>query len=89
MKVTGYTLMPEPYYTMDLNQIYSELQTNPTNGLSKDDVQKRLELYGFNEIPKASKGFIKIYLAPWFNWLIVIYLIGALILFLAAFFWRR
>ncbi|MHA2431293.1 MAG: cation-transporting P-type ATPase, partial [Promethearchaeota archaeon] len=31
---------------MDLNQIYSEFQTNPTNGLSKEDVQKRLELYG-------------------------------------------
>ncbi|MGB5909955.1 MAG: cation-transporting P-type ATPase [Promethearchaeia archaeon] len=78
--------MSEPYYTMDLNQIYSEFQTNPTNGLSKEEVQKRLELYGFNEIPKASKGFIKIYLAPLFNWLIVIYLIGAVILFLAAFF---
>ncbi|HEC40181.1 MAG TPA: cation-transporting P-type ATPase, partial [bacterium] len=36
-----------------------------------------------NEIPKASKGFIKIYLAPLFNWLIVIYLVGSLILFLA------
>ncbi|MFX1586877.1 MAG: cation-translocating P-type ATPase [Promethearchaeota archaeon] len=78
--------MPKPYYTMDLNQIYSEFQTSPTNGLSSDDAQKRLELYGFNEIPKASKGFVKIYLAPLFNWLIVIYLIGALILFLAAFF---
>jgi Ca2+-transporting ATPase len=71
---------------MELNQIYSKFQTNPTNGLSKVEAQKRLELYGFNEIPKASKGFIKIYLAPLFNWLIVIYLIGALILFLAAIF---
>jgi Ca2+-transporting ATPase len=42
-----------------------------------------LEEFGPNEIPKVSKGFIKIYLAPLFNWLIVIYLIGALILFLA------
>ncbi|MFX1499011.1 MAG: cation-translocating P-type ATPase [Promethearchaeota archaeon] len=74
----------EPFYSMELEQIYSKFQTHPTNGLSKEEARKRLELYGLNEIPKASKGFIKIYLAPLFNWLIVIYLIGALILFLAA-----
>ncbi|MFW9772560.1 MAG: cation-translocating P-type ATPase, partial [Candidatus Thorarchaeota archaeon] len=78
------TVSIEPFYSMELNQIYSKFQTHPTNGLSKEEAQKRLELYGLNEIPKASKGFIKIYLAPLFNWLIVIYLIGALILFLAA-----
>ncbi len=74
------------YYTKELNQIYEELNTNPNIGLTNEDAKKRLELYGYNEIPKASKGFIKIYLAPLFNWLIVIYLIGALILFLAAVF---
>ncbi|MFX0059481.1 MAG: cation-translocating P-type ATPase, partial [Candidatus Hodarchaeota archaeon] len=57
-----------------------------SSGLSRDEANKRLEIYGYNEIPKASKGFIKIYLAPLFNWLIVIYLIGALILFLAVVF---
>jgi len=77
--------MEEIYY-MELDQIYDKFQTNSTNGLTNDEAQKRLELYGLNEIPKASKGFIKIYLAPLFNWLIVIYLVGALILFLAAIF---
>jgi len=76
--------MEEIYYNMELDQIYNKFQTNSTNGLTNDEAQKRLELYGLNEIPKASKGFIKIYLAPLFNWLIVIYLVGALILFLAA-----
>ena len=78
--------MEEIYYTMNLDQIYSKFKTNPTKGLTDEEAQKRLELYGLNEIPKASKGFIKIYLAPLFNWLIVIYLFGALILFLAAIF---
>ncbi len=78
--------MEEIYYNMDLDQIYSKFETNSSNGLTDEEAQKRLELYGLNEIPKASKGFIKIYLAPLFNWLIVIYLIGALILFLAAIF---
>jgi len=78
--------MEEIYYNIELEQIYKKLQTNPNSGLTNDEAQKRLELYGLNEIPKASKGFIKIYLAPLFNWLIVIYLIAALFLFLASFF---
>jgi len=69
---------------MELEQIYQRFETNSTKGLTNEEAQKRLELYGFNEIPKASKGFIKIYLAPLFNWLIVIYLFASLILFLAA-----
>ncbi len=35
-------------------------------------------------MPKPPSNFIKVYLAPLFNWLIVIYLIGAMILLIAA-----
>ncbi|MFX1316139.1 MAG: cation-translocating P-type ATPase [Promethearchaeota archaeon] len=76
----------EYFYNLALEQIYQDFQTNPNNGLTIAEATKRLEQYGPNEIPKVSKGFIKIYLAPLFNWLIVIYLIGALILFLASVF---
>ncbi|MFX1409492.1 MAG: cation-translocating P-type ATPase [Promethearchaeota archaeon] len=76
----------EYFYNLALEQIYQKFQTNPNNGLTAAEATKRLERYGLNEIPKVSKGFIKIYLAPLFNWLIVIYLIGALILFLASVF---
>jgi Ca2+-transporting ATPase len=78
--------MSENYYNLELEEIYQNFQTNSINGLNEQEAEKRLEQYGLNEIPKVSKGFIKIYLAPLFNWLIVIYLIGALILFLASFF---
>ncbi|MBY8992736.1 MAG: cation-transporting P-type ATPase [Candidatus Lokiarchaeota archaeon] len=73
----------ENFYNLELNQIYQKLQTDPDNGLTQKEASNRLLEFGLNEIPKVSKGFIKIYLAPLFNWLIVIYLIGALILFLA------
>lgn len=76
--------MTELYYIQELNQIYDNLKTNSNNGLPREEAKNRILKYGYNEIPKASKGFIKIYLAPLFNWLIVIYLGGALILFLAA-----
>jgi len=77
-------MVEEIYFNMELDQVYKKFQTNSTNGLTDEEAQKRLELYGFNEIPKVSKGFIKIYLAPLFNWLIVIYLISSAILFIAA-----
>jgi Ca2+-transporting ATPase len=71
------------FYNLELDQIYHKLQTDPDNGLTQKEAAERLLELGPNEIPKVSKGFIKIYLAPLFNWLIVIYLVGALILFLA------
>ncbi len=74
------------YHTYNLKEIYEKLQTDPIKGLDNEEAELRLRKYGLNEIPKVSKGFIKIYLAPLFNWLIVIYLIGALILFLAGIF---
>jgi len=73
----------EYFYNQELEKIYKDLQTDPEKGLTEQEAQKRLIEKGLNEIPKASKGFIKIYLAPLFNWLIVIYLVGSLILFLA------
>ena len=76
----------EDFYNLDLEQIYQNLKTDSDKGLTEQEAKKRLEEFGLNEVPKVSKGFIKIYLAPLFNWLIVIYLIGALILFLAAIF---
>ncbi|MBD3256551.1 MAG: HAD-IC family P-type ATPase, partial [Candidatus Lokiarchaeota archaeon] len=82
--VTEKENMEEKYYTLDLKQIYEKFNTDPAEGLSKDEAEKRFEELGPNEIPRVSKGFIKIYLAPLFNWLIVIYLIGALILFVAS-----
>ena len=84
MTVTVSEIREENFYALELEEIYKKLQTNPKTGLSKEQAEIRLQEYGLNEIPKVSKGFIKIYLAPLFNWLIVIYLIGALILFLAS-----
>ncbi|MBD3195236.1 MAG: hypothetical protein GF317_09285, partial [Candidatus Lokiarchaeota archaeon] len=78
--------MSKNYYNLDLKEIYDELDTDPKIGLSQVEAQKRLEQLGYNELPKVSRGFIRIYLAPLFNWLIVIYLVGALILFLASIF---
>ncbi|MHA1732897.1 MAG: cation-translocating P-type ATPase [Promethearchaeota archaeon] len=76
--------MEKEYYNLDLETIYRDLGTDPKSGLSEQDARARLERDGPNELPKPKSNFIKVYLAPLFNWLIVIYLIGALILMTAA-----
>ncbi len=86
MTVTEIEPMDKSYYSWELGKIYDKYRTNPKDGLDIEDAEIRLEKYGFNEIPKVSRGFIKIYLSPLFNWLIVIYLIGALVIFLASIF---
>ncbi|TXT63420.1 MAG: conserved membrane protein of unknown function [Promethearchaeota archaeon] len=74
------------FYKLSVEEVNDLLKANPNAGLTEEEAKKRLEEYGPNELPKVSRGFIKIYLSPLFNWLIVIYLIGALILFLASLF---
>ena len=86
MTITEGEITETPYHTFSLEEIYDKFQADPKNGLNAEEAERRLQEYGPNELPKVSKGFIKIYLAPLFNWLIVIYLIGALILFLAGIF---
>lgn len=72
--------MEEKYYSLELSEIYDLLKTDKKSGLTQQEAENRLETNGPNELPKVSKGFIKIYLAPLFNWLIVIYLICALLM---------
>jgi len=86
MTITKEEITEPPYHTFSLEEIYDKFHADPKNGLTGVEAERRLQEYGTNEIPKVSKGFIKIYLAPLFNWLIVIYLIGAVILFLAGIF---
>ncbi|MBN2156024.1 MAG: cation-transporting P-type ATPase [Candidatus Lokiarchaeota archaeon] len=71
------------FYNLELEEIFHRLKTNPKNGLSKLEAEDRLMHDGYNELPKHNPKFWKVYLAPLFNWLIVIYLIGAIILFIS------
>ncbi|MHA1394937.1 MAG: cation-translocating P-type ATPase, partial [Promethearchaeota archaeon] len=68
-------------YSMDIDNIIKEFKTDLERGLTSTEAKIRLKKYGKNELPKVSRGFIRIYLAPLFSWLIVIYLIGALLIY--------
>ncbi len=72
--------IPEPLWKISKEKLESVFQTNLAVGLTEDVAQLRMEQYGLNEIPSASQGFLKVYLAPLFNWLIVIYFGAALLM---------
>ncbi|MHA1143594.1 MAG: cation-translocating P-type ATPase [Candidatus Helarchaeota archaeon] len=68
------------YYSRKLEDIFKELETDPNQGLKIKERDARLEWIGFNEIPKAGKSIVKIYLAPIFNIFIIILIASAIIL---------
>lgn len=49
----------EVWHAIEAEQVLKELNTDSHNGLTADEVQKRLEKYGFNEL-KKEEG-----ISPW------------------------
>lgn len=83
--IANYPLIVENKFlwAYELDEIFQEFQTDPKKGLTDEKAQQLLLSNGFNELPKAKQSFLKVYLAPLFNWLIIIYLIAAVIMFIA------
>ena len=65
----------EPYYSQSLDELLELFQTDPDNGISSSDLERRYINSGYNELPKIKKSIWKIYFAPIFNFLIIILLI--------------
>ena len=66
------------FYNKNIEEIFNELETG-TNGLTKEEVEKRKQLYGKNELPKKKKdSVIKIFFNE-FKDPIIILLIVAII----------
>jgi len=66
---------------MEIKEIVAQLNSDSDKGISDKEAKLRLKKYGKNELPKIKRGFLRIYLAPLFSWLIVIYLVGALLIY--------
>ena len=69
-------------YFQSINDLISEFQTDTNNGLKTSELEKRYIKYGYNELPKIKKSLWKIYLAPIFNFLIIIMIISGGIVFI-------
>lgn len=74
-----------PAHNKTLDEVCDVLATDLKLGLSRFEVDRRLNLYGENNIPPVKGNIWEIYFSPLFNWLINIYLIVSIILFILAF----
>jgi Ca2+-transporting ATPase len=73
------------YFNHPIDHIARSLGTDLQNGLTLSQVKDRTDEQGYNELPVIKKSLLKIYLAPIFNFLILILLIsGILILILGS-----
>lgn len=70
------------YYTKSINDLITEFNTDKEKGLQLSNLEQFYSNYGYNELPKIKKSIWKIYLAPIFNFLIVILLISGIIVFI-------
>jgi len=43
------------WHSMEVDQVLKELNTNPYQGLSEEEVKRRLEKYGYNELKREEQ----------------------------------
>jgi magnesium-transporting ATPase (P-type)/formate/nitrite transporter FocA (FNT family) len=66
------------WYTMEKDEVFSVLDADEQQGLSKDDVKRRLEEYGPNKLPSKEKpGALKRFLRQFNNMLIYVLIAAA------------
>ncbi|MBY9019839.1 MAG: cation-translocating P-type ATPase [Candidatus Lokiarchaeota archaeon] len=69
-------------YFQSIDELITQFQADPSNGLKTSEIEKKVIKYGYNELPKIKKSLWKIYLAPIFNFLIIILIISGAIVFI-------
>lgn len=68
------------YYNQPIEDLVKNFNTNIEKGLNSSELHERYQKSGYNELPKIKKSIWKIYLAPIFNFLIVILIIAGIII---------
>ncbi|MFW9865493.1 MAG: cation-translocating P-type ATPase [Candidatus Thorarchaeota archaeon] len=82
---TSKSIRKTTYYNQLINELIDHFETDPDNGLKSSYLEKKYQRFGYNELPKIKKSIWKIYLAPIFNFLILILLItGIIVVFLGS-----
>lgn len=70
-------------YYQPIDDLITQFKTDFNKGLKDSELESRFLKYGYNELPKIKKSLWKIYLAPIFNFLIIILIIsGAIVVLL-------
>ena len=70
----------EKWYNMSVEDTEKKLETDSKNGLSEDDVVKRREKYGFNELKeKKPKTLLQKFIDQFKDFMIIILIVAAII----------
>ena len=72
-------VLKKSYYYQSLDELIKEFNTDFNNGLKSEQLEDKYLEFGYNELPKIKKSLWKIYLAPIFNFLIVILIVTGII----------
>jgi Ca2+-transporting ATPase len=72
--------------SLPIDKLTKQYKTNISQGLSQSDAAQRLKEFGPNSIPKLKRGLFKVWISPFLNLLITIYLIISVVLAIFAFF---
>ena len=60
------------YYNYTIDELIKTFEADLDKGLNSSDIKKKQLEFGFNELPRVKKSIWKLYLAPIFNFLIVV-----------------
>ena len=63
-------------YFQPIDDLIAQFNTDTNKGLKESELDSNFIKYGYNELPKIKKSLWKIYLAPIFNFLIIILIIS-------------
>jgi Ca2+-transporting ATPase len=68
------------FYNQEISEIITSLKTNETTGLTTEEVKRRLEEHGYNQLAsKRKKIFIRMFFEQFKSFMIIILLIAAVI----------
>lgn len=69
-----------PYYNKSISSILEHLKVSQESGLFSDEVEKRFEEYGYNQLQsRKKKSFLQVFLAQFKSFMIIILLIAAVV----------
>ena len=69
-----------PFYNKSINAILEHFKVSQETGLFSDEVNKRIEEFGYNQLQsKKKKSFLQMFLAQFKSFMIVILLIAAIV----------
>ena len=68
------------YFNKEINEVEKELETDTDIGLKSDEINKKIEQYGFNELEEKKKDSLLIkFLKQFKDFMIIILIIAAIV----------